>query len=345
MADGSQPPGGSVAYAAAALTAYGIKACVVTAAGKDADLSVFDGHDLHVIHTEQTLTFEHTHSEWGTERQLRVTADPGVTLSASHVPQHCRRARLILLGPLVLNDLDASSFLAYNGVWDRLLRAGQRIGLMGQGYQRKLDRSGVVTPIESPTPQLLAGLSPSVSLFLSDVEVHTWGPGVKESVAASCRRLVVTEGKKGHTEHNSTGAFTTTAHDTDDGSVADTNGAGDVFATAFMVAMLLGHQDPGSHASWAASRAVMQEQQCKPACAGTLLSAAVNPQLSTSTAASLITGRLSQLAGSALGWQQKVQLAYHSLRVMSSEAAVALQRLVTVHASSLNGGGGGGGGG
>lgn len=58
-----------------------------------------------------------------------------------------------------------------------------------------------------------AGLSPSVSLFLSDVEVHTWGPGVKESVAASCRRLVVTEGKKGHTEHNSTGAFTTTAHD------------------------------------------------------------------------------------------------------------------------------------
>lgn len=86
----------------------------------------------------------------------------------------------------------------------------------------------------------------------------------------------------------------------------------------------------------------MQEQQCKPACAGTLLSAAVNPQLSTSTTASLITGRLSQPAGNALGWQQKVQLAYHSLRVMSSEAAVSLQRLVTVHASSVGVGGGGG---
>lgn len=57
--------GGAIAYAAAVASAYGVKACVVTAAGPDADLEVFRGHELHVVPTNSTLTFEHTYTWWG----------------------------------------------------------------------------------------------------------------------------------------------------------------------------------------------------------------------------------------------------------------------------------------
>lgn len=54
----------------------------------------------------------------------------------------------------------------------------------------------------------------------------------------------------------------------------DTNGAGDTFATAFMIALMRGDANPGHTAAWAASRAVMQPQTCKPRCAPRLITAA-----------------------------------------------------------------------
>eukprot|EP00967_Tisochrysis_lutea_P067696 scaffold88492_cov20-Tisochrysis_lutea.AAC.1 len=40
----------------------------------------------------------------------------------------------------------------------------------------------------------------------------------------------------------------------------DSNGAGDTFATAYMIALAQGHPDPGHAAAWTASRAVMAPQ-------------------------------------------------------------------------------------
>lgn len=57
--------GGAISYAAAVATAFGIKACIVTAAGSDANLTVFEGHELHVVSTQETLTFEHSYTWWG----------------------------------------------------------------------------------------------------------------------------------------------------------------------------------------------------------------------------------------------------------------------------------------
>lgn len=37
----------------------------------------------------------------GNHRKLRVTAQPNVTLSWRHLPARCRRARTLLLGPLM----------------------------------------------------------------------------------------------------------------------------------------------------------------------------------------------------------------------------------------------------
>ncbi|GFR40112.1 hypothetical protein Agub_g666 [Astrephomene gubernaculifera] len=290
MDDGSRPAGGAVSYAAAALRAYGLRACVVTVAGSDADLSVFEGHELHVVPAASTLTFEHTytwfggtpaglfplgpaahHDVAGHQRKLRVTASPNITLSRAHVPRHCQRARTIILGPLTQQELDARSFLEYDGLWDQLSRGRQHIALMAQGFQRRLASDGRVLPLQTPSPQLLAGLGRwrRVSLFLSDVETDLWSEDWLGLVVAAAERVLITRGSQGATEYNETGVHAIDVVPVD--KVRDTNGAGDTFATGYMVALARGLPDPAHHASWAASRAVMQAQSCKPQCAGDLI--------------------------------------------------------------------------
>ncbi len=39
-------------------------------------MSMFHGHELHRVATNETLTFEHTYTWWGHRRKLRVTAQP-----------------------------------------------------------------------------------------------------------------------------------------------------------------------------------------------------------------------------------------------------------------------------
>lgn len=93
--------GGAISYAAAVATAFGVKACIVTAASSDANLTVFEGHELHIVSTQDTLTFEHTYTWWG---ELRFTVQAcrchgnelGRVVLSSHKPQF-----------LLLSDNDA----------------------------------------------------------------------------------------------------------------------------------------------------------------------------------------------------------------------------------------------
>ncbi|KAK9805593.1 hypothetical protein WJX72_006726 [[Myrmecia] bisecta] len=264
LVDGKKALGGAISYAAAVASAYGVKACIVTAAGPDADLSVFEGHELLIVPTQKTLTFEHTYTWWGNQRKLRVTAQPNVTLTIDHVPRHCRRARTVLLGPLTPKDLDAASFVEHEqGLLDRLTGFRQHVGLMAQGQQRGLDAMGKVYPFKTPSQQLLDALGPQTSIFLSDVETDVWPPGTVADLAARSARFLVTRGEKGADEV----VGDTVTHLPPEQVVAvDTNGAGDTFATAYMLALTMHSRAPGAAANWAASRAVMQAQACKPHC-------------------------------------------------------------------------------
>ena len=71
-----------------------------------------------ITQARQTCTYALWHMERqchvpcaGNHRKLRVTAQPNVSLTLEHVPQHCRRAKTILLGPLTPTDLDAAAFV------------------------------------------------------------------------------------------------------------------------------------------------------------------------------------------------------------------------------------------
>lgn len=265
LVDGKKALGGAVAYAAAVASALRVKAYIVTAGGEDADLSVFKGHKVHLVKTADTLTFEHSYTWWGHRRKLKVTKQPDVVLTADHVPRWWRRARVVVLGPLTPQDMDCSSFLnLYSGSrMDRITGFQQQIGLFAQGLQRGLD-AGKVVPYKTPSPALVSALGPSVSVFLSDVETDPWPQGNIKGLASKSARWLVTRGDQGAHEFSPDGNIThLPAVKT---SALDTNGAGDTFGTAYMMALAVRDARPGHTANWAASRAVLKPQACKPHC-------------------------------------------------------------------------------
>ncbi|KAI3438251.1 hypothetical protein D9Q98_000687 [Chlorella vulgaris] len=267
LVDGKKALGGAVSYAAAVASAFGVRACIVTAAAPDVDLgTVFDGHDLVVIPSSHTLVFEHTYTFWGNHRKLRVPAQPNVTLSMRHLPARCRRARTLLLGPLMPADLDPASFVVAQPWWHALVGLPwQQVGLMAQGLQRQLDASGRVQPLRDPSPLLVDALGASTSVFLSDVETDTWPNTTVAQLAHRTSRFLVTRGKDGADEY--VGCTAVTRHPVFQVSaVLDTNGAGDTFATAYMLAVAAGHASPVTVAHWAGGLAVSKPQACKPAC-------------------------------------------------------------------------------
>lgn len=265
---------------------------------------------MHVIHTDNTLTFEHTYTWWGTymigtttyntpittgnRRKLRVTAQPNVSITAAHVPWHCRRARTVVLGPLTATDVDVASFLPPQARWP----GRTPVALMAQGLQRALEPgTGRVVSHKQPSELLTVGfctfntfyfytlstlstvstlpanhfvytqasLHPGVTVFLSDVETDPWAEGTLANLSRQAR-IIVTRGEQGADEHVEGRRIHHKAHKVD--AVVDTNGAGDTFAMAYVVAAGWGSADPAGHANWAGSCAVQQPQQCKPQCTG-----------------------------------------------------------------------------
>lgn len=81
-------------------------------------------------------------------------------------------------------------------------------------------------------------------------------------------RVVVTRGEKGAlelTKPNNTIHIPVIKVE----KVVDTNGAGDTFATAYMLAFMEGRPNPGLEATKAAAKIITKPQRCKPWCIAT----------------------------------------------------------------------------
>lgn len=112
--------------------------------------------------------------------------------------------------------------------------------------------------------------------FLSDVETAPWTSPTPPTVAALTDTLVITKGGDGAIEYSSSGECIRHIPAVSVQNVVDTNGAGDTFATSYMLALAHGVSDPGAEAALAASRAVTLQQSCKPACVAEGLAGAVS---------------------------------------------------------------------
>ncbi len=216
--------GGAVAYAARCVAAFGVRAQVLTAAKPGFDRAAFEGHDLHVVDTDTTLAFRHRIV--GGRRQLRVIDDAGWTLSPLDVPAGWPTPDVLLLAPLLPDDVDVESFLAWPGPTHR--------ALLAQGLLRHVGAFGEVRAVDHPDEMLRALELRTVTVCASAEDL---GDSAPEALAGNVRTLVVTRGAGGVDVHAGGGVTHVPSTRV---PVVDETGAGDVFASAYVMALATG---------------------------------------------------------------------------------------------------------
>ena len=227
-------PGGVAAYGARAAAALGVRARILTIAGPGAELAALCGHDVAVVAAARTLTFEHDLEGDDLRRnvrRLRLVERPARALACSDLPPGWSDSQVLVLGPLLADDIDMESFAGLQARWR---------GLLGQGLQREVGRHGRVRHAPGPSAALLSALDERTTLFVSDEEIAGWDEGALGTVVKATERVVVTRGALGAEVFCGSDSVLVPAPAA---SSVDTTGGGDVFATAFMIALANGADD------------------------------------------------------------------------------------------------------
>ena len=228
--------GGAVAYAARTAAAFGERAGILTVAAADADLTPLATHDVHVVGSDATLSFAHSHVD--SRRELRLLSRPSRPLTFADLPPTWRRPEVLILAPLLDDDVDLPSFAAVEGV--------QHLALLAQGLQRSVEPSSVMGTTNAPSDSLFRPFHFTSSVFLSEQDIAGWPVGALDRVARHVRRLVVTRGPAGADVYAVGRVIRVEAVPAE---VVDTTGAGDVFATALILADGAGDADAARLAS------------------------------------------------------------------------------------------------
>ena len=211
--------GGTAAYSALTARALGLRVGIVTAAGLDMSLEKLSGIPIVSIESNSSTTYENIYSERGRVQYLRAQAS---RIDLDHVPHHWRTAPIIHIGPIA-NEV--ASVLP-KGFSPTLL------GLTPQGWMRKWDSNGLVSPCDWKDSE--DALSQASTVVLSREDVNGDDLFI-EHMAEQTKILVVTEAAAGAVLywHGDRRRFRAP-------SVKEVNatGAGDIFAAAFYVRYL-----------------------------------------------------------------------------------------------------------
>lgn len=252
--DGSRRPGGAVAYAARVAEALDVRAAILTSAGPDANLAALAAHD--VLRIGQTTSRFH-HERRGDGRRLRVLARPDIALAAAQLPPSWRTIPLRIIAPLQPDDIDLASFAEL---------APADTAVLGQGLVRTIDDHGHVQHHDPLDYSQIRYLPLDCSLFLSGEETAGWPPSMFVSILKQTSRVVVTMGGEGATIHRRGPPGAPLLVPPAAADPVDTTGAGDVFASAFILALGLGLVDGDvAAARLAAGYAAAAVEQAGPA--------------------------------------------------------------------------------
>lgn len=207
--------GGAVTYAALTAQALGLSAAVVTSCGPDVDpASAMPGIPVHVVPSAETTTFINIYRDG---RRRQILKGVGGKIHGTDVPVAWRGAPLVLLGPLA-QELDESIFQ---------FLTGDTVAASIQGWLRKWEESGEVSPTTWEGATLLPQVS--VAIFSDDdspleQQIADW--------AGLCSTLIHTHGGDGCSVHTGGVWRHLPAFPANE---IDPTGAGDVFATAFLI--------------------------------------------------------------------------------------------------------------
>jgi sugar/nucleoside kinase (ribokinase family) len=225
LPDGGRVLGGTVSYASLTAAALGRAVGIVTSASADTNLTPLDTFATLVRRPAlTTTTFENVYVNGHREQYVYTPAAP---LTPDVIPQPWRKTPIVHLGP-ILHECDPSLADHYAGK--------AFLGITPQGWMRSNDASGRVFPIAWAEAGHLLPLASAVVLSIEDIG-GDWS--LATHFAQQTRVLVVTCGWDGGTLYLDGQPTTFPAVSV---TQVDPTGAGDIFATAFFIAMASGAQ-------------------------------------------------------------------------------------------------------
>ncbi|MCU0241680.1 MAG: PfkB family carbohydrate kinase [Vicinamibacteria bacterium] len=210
--------GGTATYAALCAQRLGWEAAILTSTGPEFD-PVRDLPGIHVFTRPARLTtrFVNTYDENGERRQVVSARAEDIDLAV--LPESWRCPDVLLLGPLV-GEIEGALATVFEA---------DVVGAMAQGWLRAVDRDGHVAyqPWENPG----ASLSGVHALILSEKDMPE-GEARADLFLRYVPIVAITRGWQGLSLHT---RETATLVPTLPREEIDPTGAGDVFATGFLI--------------------------------------------------------------------------------------------------------------
>jgi len=239
--DGRDVSGGAALYSAAQAAALGWRVGVFTSAPRGhaaTELLHARGAEVASLESEHPTTFVYAQVRGARRSALTHVAK---TLEAASLPRALAACDVALLGP-VFHEIPLD-FLEHARL------AARVVGVAPQGFLRKRGEGNVVERAPQPLPSALIGRATAV--FLSEHDVDDSDSVARGYVAQGARLVVVTRGERGATlfrGESRSDVAAAPAHE------LDPTGAGDVFATSFLIATHEG-ATPAEAARFAAAAA------------------------------------------------------------------------------------------
>lgn len=209
--------GGTVSYSGLTAQALGFKAGVVTSAGPGFDPArELPGLDVHVVPAAETTTFDNIYTAEGRQQYLHHRAAP---ITAADIPPAWMSASIVHLGPLIM-EFEPEIIHRFS--------AASKVVITPQGWLRKWDEMGKVGYKSWPPDP--AVLSKTAVLVISQEDIPP-----TESLLPYRQMvpiLVQTKGSGGCTVYQGQAVFDFPAPKVQE---VNPTGAGDIFATAFLI--------------------------------------------------------------------------------------------------------------
>lgn len=237
-ADPAHQLGGTVSFAAMTAIRLGRHPTVITRAAADTDLSVLPAAiDLHVLPSPVTTTFANLYTDQGRVQYCYAQALP---IRAEDIPPSLRHPRAVLLGPLV--DEIGPDVAA---IFDRQTL----VAAVPQGWMRAWDADGRV---HARPWHNAADILPHLNVLVLSLEDIDYDLSRLDPWFAQIDLIVVTEYRDGSTiyQRQADGSIAQTKIPPRPAHEVDPTGAGDVFATAFLI-RLQETNDPAQAARFA----------------------------------------------------------------------------------------------
>lgn len=215
--------GGTVSFAAVTGVRLGKRTAVITRAAAETDLSVLPAEiDLHRLDSATTTTFANIYTDAG---RIQYCYTPAPPIYAADIPDSLTNARAVLLGPIA------------NEVGDDVpLRFGPStmLGAVPQGWMRQWDGEGRVT---SKSWDSMMAFLPHLDVLILSKEDIDGDLSRLTPFFAHVPLVIMTEYRDGSTVYRqlANGDQTITRVPSRPAREVDPTGAGDTFATAFLI--------------------------------------------------------------------------------------------------------------